>query len=82
MTHSYRRRHLNGLGGYPEYLRSVTAMAKHAPVSRILRPAHPLLPDALADEVERHLRAERRSARADPVGRSIMEQDTIPVGQR
>ena len=66
VRYSYRRRTLNGLGGYPEYLRGVAALAKQVTAWRILRPAHSLLPDRLAGEVERHLRMERREEEGSP----------------
>ena len=66
VRHSYRRGHLRGLGGWPEYLRDVVVLARQARVSRVLRPVHSFLLDELADEVERHLHAARREEAAPP----------------
>ena len=66
IRYSYRRRTLSGFGGYPEYLRVVAALAKQVNAWRILRPAHSLLPERLAGEVERHLRMEPRAEESSP----------------
>ena len=48
---TYRRRFLEGLGQQPAHVRTLVAVAKQAPVVRVVRPAHPLLLDALADRI-------------------------------
>ena len=48
---TYRRRFLEGLGQQPAHVRTLVAAAKQAPVVRVVRPAHPLLLDALADRI-------------------------------
>ena len=40
----------------PEYFRTVTTMARRVPVVRVMRPAHPFRPNALADRIEEDLR--------------------------
>ena len=40
----------------PEYFRTVTTMARRVPVVRVMRPAHPFQPNALADRIEEDLR--------------------------
>ena len=42
--------------GRSECFRTLTAMARQAPVAQVARPAHPLRLDALADRIEAHMR--------------------------
>lgn len=56
--YTHRKRAMQGLGQRPtHYFRVITKMARHVPVTRVTRPAHPFLLEALADRVEAHLRA-------------------------
>ena len=51
------KRLLKGLDRWPAHFRIVAAMARQAPVARVVRPAAgPLRLDALADRIEAHLR--------------------------
>ena len=52
---------LKGLDRWPAHLRIVAAMARQAPVARVVRPAAgPLRLDALADRIEAHVRTTAR----------------------
>lgn len=55
--YTHRKRAMQGLGQRPAHFRVITKMARHVPVTRVIRPAHPFLLEALADRVEAHLRA-------------------------
>ena len=57
LNHTYRRRFLCGPARHGEHFRALSALAKHAPVTRLGWPSHPFRPLALADAVERRLRA-------------------------
>ena len=55
--HTYRRRFLHGMGRQHEHFRALTALARRVSVVRVGWPSHPSRPVAVADEVERRLRA-------------------------
>ena len=55
--YTHRKRAMQGSGQRPAHFRVITKMARHVPVTRVTRPAHPFLLEALADRVEAHLRA-------------------------
>ena len=53
---TYQRRLVRQMKVQPEYFRTVTAVARRVPVFRVMRPAHPFPPAALADRIEEDLR--------------------------
>ena len=55
--YTHRKRAMQGLGQRPVHFRVITKMARHVPVTRVIRPTHPFMLEALADRVEAHLRA-------------------------
>ena len=55
LRYTYRKRYLRGLGQARNHFRAVTAMARRVPVTSVVRPVHPFLPGALADEIEHRL---------------------------
>ena len=57
LNQTYRRQFLRGPARRGEHFRALTALAKHAPITRLGWPPHPFRPLALADAVERRLRA-------------------------
>ena len=50
----------------PEYFRTVVAVARRIPVFRVMRPAHPFPPAALADRIEEDLRKRASFAEKAP----------------
>ena len=57
LNHTYRGRFLCGPARHGEHFRALSALANLAPVTRLGWPSHPFRPLALADAVERRLRA-------------------------
>ena len=53
---TYRRALVRQMKVQPEYFRTVTAVARRVPIFRVMRPAHPSPPAALADRIEEDLR--------------------------
>ena len=64
-TYTYRKGLRYGLGQQAAYFRTLVAMAKSAPVFRVIRPTHPFLLDALADRIDAHLGEEPRFVEED-----------------
>ena len=56
---TYRRTLVRQMKVQPGYFRTVTAVARRVPVFRVMRPAHPLQPAALADRIEEDLQQAR-----------------------
>ncbi len=54
--HTYRRRFLPGREQLAAHLRVMATIAKRVPVNHVTRPSWPFQLDALADEIETHLR--------------------------
>ena len=67
IRYTFRKRYVRGPDLRREHFRIASALARHAPVTRVTRPAHPFLLEALADEVEQRLQAGADAARA-PAG--------------
>ena len=63
LRYTYRKRYLRGLGQARNHFRAVTAMARRVPVTSVVRPVHPFLPGALADEIEHRLQNRRPRCR-------------------
>ena len=55
--HTRRRRVMHAMGRRLAHFRAVTAMVRHVPVARVVRPRHPFLLEALAERIETHLHA-------------------------
>ena len=58
LTYTFRRRYVRGLGPRREHFRITAALARQVPLTRVTRPVHPFLLEALADAVERRLQAD------------------------
>ncbi len=83
LQHTYRIKSLLGLEERRgQHFRTVEALARRVPVTRVRRPVHPFLPDRLAEEIERRLPA-GRTADADyppvPVPPALVAR-TLPIG--
>ncbi len=51
----YRKGVMRGLGQRPTFFRTIAAMARHVPVVRVARPAHPFRLDEMADRIDEYL---------------------------
>ena len=63
---TYRRALVRQMKVQPEYFRTVTAVARRVPIFRVMRPAHPSPPAALADRIEEDLRKHASFAEKAP----------------
>ena len=59
---AWRKPLVIGLGRRQAHFRAVAAMARQAPVARVVRPARPLRLDALADRIEAYVKETGRTA--------------------
>ena len=57
LRYTYRKRFMRAMEHGLEHFGAVTALARGTPLFRVTRPMWPFLPAALADAIERHLRA-------------------------
>ena len=77
---TYRRGLVRQMKVQPEYFRTVTAVARRVPVFRVMRPAHPSPPAALADRIEEDLRKRASFAEKAPAEEHAAPQSASAAG--